>query len=896
MLILLHKIVFFICSLFNLTAVLLLLGTFSLAQTTIKGTITDTNGQAVVAANVVLKPENSQSIIAYAYSDENGNYELTTTKTGNFVLSYSALNYETATIEVLLVSESQTLLKDAMLTYKAIALNEVVIESSRPITIKNDKIVFDVKAFAQGNEEVVEDLLKKLPGLTVDSDGTIKAGNQEVEKVMVDNDDFFEKGYKVLTKNMPSSPIEKVELLQRYSNNKHLKGIENSDKVALNLVLKEDAKRQWFGNFQLGYGLVSENRYEGRSNLMNFGKKNKYYFLTSVNNTGETATGDVSHLIYSFGDETIGDHEKNQTLLGLDVYVPQLKQKRVNFNNAELLSLNSIFTLSQKMKLKALAFINQDENQFYRNSMQSFFANNTSFQNKEDFALRKNILVGFGKIDFDYDISPTKAIQLVSKLNISRNKDRSDLLFNDDLLQERLTSNNQLFDQKLVFTNKLSATKAMLFSARAINEKTPQAYTLNQFLYNDLFITNADNLAQINENKMDFYGVEGYLLDRKKKGDLLEIKIGDQYRRDILHSNFQLKNANQLTEIPVDYQNKTTYGVNDLYAHLKYTYRFKKINLVPQVNVHQFSNTLASFEIKTTQNPFFVAPKLSVEYEVDKKNKLLASYAFNRTNATIVDVYSNYVHSGFRSFTKGTGTFNQLDASNALLSYTYGNWGDKFFANTFVMYTQNHDFLSTNAIIAQNYSQSEKIVIKNRAFATFSTSVDYYFRGIASNLKLLFGGSTSNYKNRVNHSSLREVKNNLFHYGFELRSGFKGIFNYHVGTKWEYNEVKTTLQNSFTNATSFLDLSFVINSKFNFQIQSERYYFGNLDSSNNTYYFADLEAKYTIKENKLSFFLSGNNLFNTTTFRNYSISDISISSTEYRLQPRYLLLKMEYRF
>ncbi|OUD29461.1 outer membrane beta-barrel protein, partial [Flavobacterium sp. FPG59] len=81
-----------------------------------------------------------------------------------------------------------------------------------------------------------------------------------------------------------------------------------------------------------------------------------------------------------------------------------------------------------------------------------------------------------------------------------------------------------------------------------------------------------------------------------------------------------------------------------------------------------------------------------------------------------------------------------------------------------------------------------------------------------------------------------------------------------------------------------------------FQIQSERYFFGNLDKNNNKYYFMDLEARYTVKENKLTFSLSGNNLFNTKTFRSFNINDISISKTEYRLQPRYGLLKMEYRF
>lgn len=95
---------------------------------------------------------------------------------------------------------------------------------------------------------------------------------------------------------------------------------------------------------------------------------------------------------------------------------------------------------------------------------------------------------------------------------------------------------------------------------------------------------------------------------------------------------------------------------------------------------------------------------------------------------------------------------------------------------------------------------------------------------------------------------------------------------------------------------TFLDLSLVFNEKINFQIQSERYYFGNLEKNNNKYYFLDLEGRYTVKENKLTFSLSGNNLFNTKTFKNYALTDIYISKIEYRLQPRYVLLKMEFRF
>ena len=122
-----------------------------------------------------------------------------------------------------------------------------------------------------------------------------------------------------------------------------------------------------------------------------------------------------------------------------------------------------------------------------------------------------------------------------------------------------------------------------------------------------------------------------------------------------------------------------------------------------------------------------------------------------------------------------------------------------------------------------------------------------------------------------------------------------GIFNYHLGTKWTTNRIETSFSNSFTNNLSFLDLSFVFNDKIDLSLQTERYEFGNLNE-NNIYYFLDLDATYKIIKNKLSISATGKNIFDTVNFRNISISDIGTSKTEYRLLPRMLLIKIEYRF
>ena len=870
----------------------------SYSQINIKGKITEFNDNKIQNCNIVLK-DNIGKIITYTYTNEFGEYKLKIDNKGQFVLIASSIGFEQKSIDLTFEDKNEIKIIDFVLTPKVTELKEIIIENKISITIKKDTIVFNADSFKQGNEQVVEDLLKKIPGLNIDANGTIKVGNQEVEKVMIDGDDLFEKGYKILTKNMPVNPIDKVELYQNYSNNKHLKGIENSNKVALNLTLKEDAKRVWFGNNQTGYGLVSENRYENRINLMNFGKKNKYYFLSNLNNTGYEATGDINHLIRPYIiDEpgSIGDDQIANTLLGLGFDTPNLKQKRTNFNNAEMLSLNSIFTLSNRIKLKTLGFFKTDEVDFLRKSKQQFSLGNSTFTNTENFTGRKTEFTGFGKIDVTYDINKTKTFEFTGKYNKANEKNRSSLLFNNDLLNERLNTDNQLIDQKAVYTNKFKDNTVFLFSGRYILEKTPQNYSSNQFIFSDLFPENANNTKQFSENKMQFAGIEAHVLDKKNNGNLFEIKIGNQLRIDQLNTRFELLQNEYNLAYPNSYQNNLTYASNDLYLSTKHRFKFDKITLLAQTDTHQLFNQSKNSNITSNQNPFFIIPKIGLDYKINDKNKILTSYSYNTTNAGVLDVFSGFIQTGFRSFSKGLEDFNQLNSSSAILNYTYGSWGDKFFANTFILYSKNNSYFSTNSIIAQNYSQTEKIIIKDRENLSISSSIDRYFKPIKSNLKINFGGTKTNFKNIVNNSNLREVKNFNAEYGFELRSGFRASFNYHIGSKWNFNQVKTNIKNNFTNNMSFLDVSFMINEKFNFQVQTERYFFGNLKNANNTYYFIDLEARYVIKDNKLTFFLSGNNLNDTEKFINYSISDINISQTEYRLMPRYVLLKMEYRF
>ncbi|MDO5656624.1 MAG: carboxypeptidase-like regulatory domain-containing protein [Flavobacteriaceae bacterium] len=870
---------------------------FSLAQTIIQGNITD-DIDVISGARVVLKDAEG-AIKAYTFSNAEGNYQLQTTIKGGAMLEITALGFNKESIELEIQDQSEMTL-DFVLQSEFVALNEMIFQGRKDITQKNDTIIFDAKAFAQGNEEVIEDLLRKIPGLIVESDGTIKVGNQEVEKVMIEGDDFFERGYKILTKNMPAHPVDKIELLQNYSNNRLLKGVEESNRVALNLKLNENAKRIWFGNLTLGHApFVSENRYLAKANLMNFGKKNKFYFLTNLNNIGYDATGDIRHLIrpLRIGEPaSIGDDQSVNNIIHLSAVPPNFDKQRTTFNNAEMLSLNAIFNPTEKLKINTMGFLNWDELDFYRNRETFYSINSLQFINTEDYHLKNKKRVAFGKVDISYNISENEMIEAISKYQNADFSAYSNLIFNSHSTAERYKNPAEFFDQKISYTNKINPQKVVLLTGRFINEKSPQSLHVNRYLFQDLFPeVQADEVNQSVQHTMTFAGFEAHLLDRKKNKNLLEVKLGNAYRKDNLRSGFELLEGEILLNKPENYQNDLAYAVNDLYAKSEYQFTFNNFSITTKLGVHQLFNSLKIENETYSQKPFFINPGIETEWKLNKKNIIRASYSLNRSNADILHVYPGFILTNFNRFQGNHDGFNQLDTSSFLMNYQLGNWTDRFFANTTFLYSQNHDFFSSNSYITPDFTQTQNMLIKDRKLFSAFSSVDYFIKKWDGNMKLNVGYFQSDFKNSVNSSDLRIVETQNLSYGLQYRSVFDGFFNFDAGTEWRQNKISSSTDYSFTDHISFLDVILTFSEKLNLEISSERYTFGNFDS-NKTYYFFDFDTRFRLIENKLTLMLSGKNLFNTDSFKSQSISDISITTTNYRLLPRYILLKAEYRF
>lgn len=874
--------------------IFLLSGNFAYSQSIISGTVKDTLQNPIPHINVILKIQNQDGIIAFATTQENGYYELTTDRIGDMELTFSSLSFKETTIPFSLEKNTNKIF-DMVLKEETFALDEVIINTDKAITIKKDTIIFKADAFKKGNEETVEDLLRNIPGISVERDGKIKVGNREIEKIMVEGDDLFEKGYALLTKNLDASTINTVEVYENYSQNRLLKGIEDSEKIALNLTLKDNVKNKIFGTLKPGYGLISENRYDVSANIVSFRQSNRIYGFANLNNIGIESTAALSDMMDSGRGNNIGEFgndEHTAPLIKLINYKPNVGNERINFNNAEMGSLNNIYSITSKVKLKTISFLNWDENDYFRKSEHTYFLPLENFTTTEDYRLYAKTISGFANTELTYDVSENEIFEYSGKYSGNRSKTNSFLFFNNDSSMEYLEEHPFETQQRFKYTNKLKANQVLLINGYFHHASNPQKYNNSRFLFEELFpIENHSGVSQRSANTLNILGFDTGLLTKRANNHLWETKIGLDYTTNHHISNFRIMG---IDEKPQGFQNHSKYRQMNGFLESSYGLKINSFSLTGNIRFVQNFINLKNEDSKQETSPFFINPKISLDWQINKHNRIFSFVRYGKHNLNYKNVQNGYVLTQYNQFLKGIENMGQLSSSTFFFNHTLGTILSTFYANTSFIYIKNHDYLGSKSVIAQNYTLNELIWLKDKEFYNFQTDSNIYFQSIASNLKIKLGYNLQNFENIVN-GNLRDVTVSTFRYGGEIRTAFSGAFNFHIGTEWSKNTYKSMINQDNTTNYSFVDIVYEPFENVLFSLNSSRYYFKDLDTENNTYCFMDFEGKYQIIKNKLSIALVGKNLLNTRTFWDVNVSDIGVFKSEYQLLPRFFLLKANIR-
>ena len=292
--------------------ILFLVGAVAYAQTSFSVSlklIDEQSGEPVGFATVSLSVKGESKASKYVLSDSEGKAELTKVKKNTYILKAELMGYKEYQKEI-------TVEKDLNLGEIKMKVDTKVLDAAsvsavgNPIIVKKDTIEYNASSFKISDNDMLEDLLKKMPGIEVSSDGTVTANGETINKITIDGKTFFLDDPQLATKNLPANIVEKVKVIDRKSEQARFTGIDDGQQeTIIDLSIYKGMMNGWFGNVMAGGGhdvpdkgyYTEENpfwedgwRYQGAGILGNFKENSQISIIVNANNTNNRGFNDLA--------------------------------------------------------------------------------------------------------------------------------------------------------------------------------------------------------------------------------------------------------------------------------------------------------------------------------------------------------------------------------------------------------------------------------------------------------------------------------------------------------------------------------------------------------------------------------------------------------------------------
>ncbi|CAZ97442.1 carboxypeptidase-like regulatory domain-containing protein [Zobellia galactanivorans] len=861
---------------------------FSISQEyKVSGVLYSIQNEPVQNATILVYQENE--IIAYTYSNTNGRYQtkfnLKGRESNKLKIVANSLGFQEKERIISIENKTEYNL-DFILEEKAEQLNEVVLEAREKIKVKQDTITYKVSAFKEGSETVVEDLLKNIPGIEVLSDGNIKVNGKAIDKLLIEGDDLFDDKYKLLTKNLDANNIEEVEVLNNFEDNPVLKNFQESEKVALNLKLKEDKKNVWFGNFDLGYGTYD--RYNSTANIGLLKKKIKFFNLTNVNSIGRTAISQVKNTgkLNISGFDTSKKIEKtNNTFVNIDnLSSTNFSNNEDIFNNSFLNSLSFVTNLSKQTKIRSLTYFTYDEIEKQNDNITEYFIepevisfNEQNRVNIKDLSFATELELKhysenetYFTYDFTFENNPTET--------------KGNLIFNNDNILQFQDDKKYNFFNHLSNTKKITNNTLLLAYGYLGINNTKQDYTIQPNIFSDIFNNDEDlTITQNSNTPLSYYGLISEIVTKGKKSEY-GLEFSATVDRDRIENSFRFDN-----QTPVDtISNNTDYKNTRISILGKYNYDISKLfkissSLSVSQNYLDVNNTKKDF--------FFINPKIRFHTKKTKIGNFGISYSYQNNLPQARYLTEDFILTNYRTFNRGTNDIQQINNHSFGFFYTFNNYKKQFLINSFLLHSFADKSYGLNSQITEQTNFNEYQIIDGGKLTNYNLSITRYLKAFSSTLKVSTQQSWSNNPIIINNN-INEVINYNANYRIQGTTYFKLPVNFKFGFQYNYSKGEFDNQIS-TNEylESNLGATLKLSDQWLFKIENNYY-----SINENDYWFINANLNYNPEKSHFSYRLSANNLSNITEFKDIFISEFQRNETNFRVIPSYILLNIKYRF
>jgi len=860
---------------------------------TLKGSVKDSLQNPLAYTNVIAKPQDAAKNLKFAITDDDGYYKLELTKGDSYKLSVSYLGYKTVNFDFVATENSQ---KNLILIDAPNQLKEVLIEL--PVSVKEDTITYNTDKFVTGDERKLKNVLKKLPGVEVDKNGSVTVKGKKVTTLLVEGKKFFGGGSKLAVENIPADAIDKVQVIDNYSEISFLKNVSDSDEMAMNILLKKDKKQFAFGDIEAGNG--NEDFYRTHSNLFYYSPKTNVNFIGNLNNTDEKTFTFKDYLSFQGGVSAIlkGDGSIYNTS-GSD-FAQFLETQDLTSSNNKFGALNITRAVNKKLDISGYAIFSHSKNETFIES-NNLYA--TFTEEKTHKSNTKNIL-GIAKFNVEY--APTVNNQWYFKTQYKKtdNFKTNSIISSIDNDQKNIFSANNAIatyvNQNVEWHKKLSGKHTFSFGADITFDKNNPTtlWETNQPILQGLIPVEAAENYVINQLKeTENTNLNAILKHYWVLNNFNHIytTIGNKYIADYFYTDDsqQLDNGTSNNFSSAGFGNALDFKLNDMFVGVHYKFKTGIFEFKQGAFLHSY-NWSVNQEPKLNKHKAVVLPDFLAKIEFSNSKKLQFNYQLKSAFSDASKLANHFYLQSYNSVYKGNENLeNELfHTARAYFSRFSMYRGLMLFGS--VNYTKKVKGIQ-NAVQFEETNQyiSPEMVNNPEERWSFNLSIDKKIKNLKYGLKT--NASTSNYLQKINNDFVTN-QNNSIGYELSIKTLFDKFPTIEFGFKQNIgNYISSNQTTKFITNEPYLTIDYDFLKRFIFSFDYENYSYQNKTfNQKNTYQLANATLSYKNEDSAWSFKIDAQNLFNVKYKNDNSFSSYIISDSKTYILPRILMFTIGY--
>lgn len=873
-----------------------------ISQTVIlKGVVKNEEDDVLSYATIIADSDNAKNT-SFSIVDERGLYKIRLKKNTHYIITANYLGYKPKVIDV-------KIQKDSILNFKLIPetneLNEVVISYQQPIIIKQDTIKYRVNKFTTGNERKLKDVLRKLPGIEVDRNDNVFLRGKRISKVLVENKQFFTGESKLAVSNIPGNAIHEIEIIDNFNEIAVLKGLEDSNDIAMNVKLKQEKKKFWFGDLELGSDFGTDNRNLIHPSVFYYSPQKSINLIGDINNIGKKSFTFKDYLNFEGGYQKILLDTKSYFSKISDNFSQFLTNQNFKNSNHYFGGGSINYSINKDLTLIGYGIYSKSNDELESQSRNEYLNETSIVENRRQTSNPTNNFF-ISKVGAEKNLSGSGTLKISSYFKCST---LSNVLNNESIVgntSRTILSNSETIN--LDFKQNLEIYKD-ISEGHTITGIANFNYQRGRNLTN--WNSNTDIFPSIIPLKYDL----DYLIFKNMSSEsnnfsflfkhywvlgnnihLYSTLGGENYMNYYRTEEFQKVSNGNLNEFEnANFGNNVNFYFDHYYIGNHVVFQFGNLRVKPGIFFHNYNRKTTQDDQNYTLVKNYLLPEIQLKYEVNRGEKISLSYNKKVRFPSVFRLLKNYTLLDFNSVYLGNPTLENEVFHQANFYYYKFSLLKNLNYNFNVRVRKNEKGVRNRNILEGINFITQPILLDNSDESIL----------LSGSLQKRYGNYTVSFGlNSMFSRNLRELNMNLFDnraQNLSLRTGLKGNltpeFNFDISYHRERNWYITNNSLSiFDNHLLDVICEYNFWDNFNFSLDFNFQNFTNQTAqSNQENKILNLSFTYNNENHPWQISLSANNALNNNEIRNSSFNDFLISEQSRFVLPRIFLLSFSYQ-